>query len=159
MTFISLYCQEKCSAIIDWKYLETIDIYDHPNGTIIHQMKNDSINEDFLHLDIFDFTDTHFNVSIRMTIKKDSATGWIKKADYIGAFKRHEKFPMDLTLYTDKKVLESNKFIVKNWTPGLLTIENYEGDWIFISLTQNGKIYKGWIQENELCANAYSTCS
>ena len=122
-------------------------------------MKNDSINEDFLHLDIFDCTDTHFNVSIRMTIKKDSATGWIKKADYIGAFKKHEKFPMDLILYTDRKVLDSNKLTIKNWMPGLLTIENFEGKWIFISLKQNGQLYKGWIKENELCANAYSTCS
>lgn len=103
--------------------------------------------------------DSYFFVSITMTIKKDSITAWIKKASYIGAYKRHEEFPMDLILYKNKNVSDEDKIIIINWTPILLTIEKYSNEWAYISLTQNDILYKGWIQSDELCANSYTYCN
>ena len=153
----TVYCQDKCPAVIEWHYIKPINIYDKPDGKIIHQMKNDTTNEDLLHLDILKQNNTHFYVSINLV--KDSATGWIKKADYIGAYKRHEEFPMDLTLYKDKKISDANKITIKNWTPTMLTIEMYADKWVFVSLKQKGMAYSGWIQANELCANSYTYCN
>src|SRR5687767_6992565 len=90
--------QVRCHAIIDWKYLETIDVYTKPNDQIIFQVKNDSLNEDFLLLDILDQTETYFLVSISLNSEKSKKVGWIKKAHYIGTYVKHEEFPMDLTL-------------------------------------------------------------
>ena len=72
-SFFSANCQQNYTAIIDIKYLVTIDIYDKPFGKIIHQMRNDSVNEDYLHLTILNQTDKYFYVSINMTEKKDSS--------------------------------------------------------------------------------------
>lgn len=159
LSFSTIYCQDKCSAIIDWKYLKTINIYDKPDGKVTQLMKNDSINEDFLHLDILNQTETYFFVSISRSIKSDSATGWIKKGEYIGAYKKHEKFPMDLVLYKDKNLSEIDRIVIANWQPEILTIETCSGEWTFISLKQNGKTFKGWILTDELCANTYSYCN
>ena len=159
LSYSTTYCQDNCPAIIDWKYLDTVDLYDKPGGKVIHQMKNDSANEDFLHLSILKQTDSHFYVSITMTVKKDSSTAWIKKAHYIGAYKRHEQFPMELTLYKNKKATDTDKIIITNWIPNLLTIEKFADKWVFVSLKQNGQTYIGWIQADELCANSYTYCN
>lgn len=153
------YSQQTCPAIIDWKYLKTVSIYNEPDGKVFKQMKNDSTNEDYLHLIILKQTDTHFYISIHKTITKDSTTGWIKKADYVGAYKRREEFPMDLILYANNKVSEADKIIITNWTPTLLTIAKYADKWVYVTLKQNGKIFMGWIQADELCANSYTYCN
>jgi hypothetical protein len=160
LTFSNVYCQDKCPAIINWKYLGTVDIYNKPGGEIIATMKNDSINEDFLHLDILDQTETYFRVSIGSTIKPQNINkGWIRKANYIGALIKHEKDPMDLELFQFKKNSSSDKIVISNWTPGLLTIEKFADKWAFVSTRQNGQTYKGWIEIDKLCANAYTTCN
>ena len=159
VSFSTVYSQTNCLAIIDLKYPGPVDIYDNPEGEIIYRMKNDSINEDFLQLSILDQTDNYFYVSISTTIKKDQVTGWIRKAAYIGAYKRHEKFPMDLILYKDKKVSDAEKMVISNWTPMLLTIDSCDGGWVLVLLKQNGEIFRGWIEENELCANFYTYCN
>jgi hypothetical protein len=158
-SFLNVYSQDKYPAIIDWKYLGIVNIYDNPDGKIIYELKNDSINEDYLHLDILAQNDAYFYVSISLTINKNVKIGWIKKADYIGAYIKHEKFPMDLIIYKDKKISDNNKIVIKGWTPTLVTIEKYAEKWMFISIKHDGKTIKGWIEINELCANSYSTCS
>jgi hypothetical protein len=142
--------------MIYWKYLGPVHIYDKPDGRIIAQIENDSMNEDFLHLEIVDQTDSYFLADIASLTKKQK--GWIRKAEYIGAFIRHEEYPMDLELTTDKQV-PTDKIVISNWTPGLLTIEKYADKWAFVSTKQNGQTYKGWIEIAKLCANAYTTCN
>lgn len=157
--FSTTYCQDKCRAIIDWKFLDVVDIYDKPDGKLIHQMKNDSANEDYLHLIILKQTESYFFVSIVTEIKKEERKGWIKKASYIGAYKKHEKFPMDLTLYKDEKESDKDKIVITNWRPTLLTIEKCGDKWSLVSLKQNGHTFKGWIQADELCVNSYTYCN
>jgi hypothetical protein len=159
LSLTNVYGQDACPAIIDWKYSKPVDLYNQPSGKVVKQMQNDSTQEDFMELVLLKQTETYFYVSIRMSIKKDSATGWIKKADYIGAYKKNETFPMDLILYKNKQVSETEKIIITNWNPTLLTIEKFTDQWVFVSLKQNGKIYKGWIQADQLCANSYSYCN
>lgn len=150
--------QEKCLAIINWKYLGSVELYDKPDGKITGTVKNDSTNEDYLHLEILDQTDKYFYVNIS-SFKISNLQGWIKKADYIGAYKKHEEFPMDLVIYKTKTVSEENKIVIKNWTPELLTIKQCTGAWTLISLKQSGTKYEGWIETFELCANAYTYCN
>lgn len=161
LIFFSLtgLCDAQHKAIIDNYYLADVAIYDKINGQIITQMKNDSIEEDFLQLTILKQTKTHFYVQIGHTIKVDSTYGWIQKAKYIGAYLKNENFPMDLILYKKKIESEKNIIFIKNWKPELLTIEKYDGDWIYVSNVQNGIKYEGWIKAERLCANPYSTCS
>lgn len=160
LTAVTVYCQDKCPAIIDWHYIGSVDIYNKPDGKIIHQMKNDTANEDLIHLDILRQTDSYFYVFMQMNTIRDTATGWIKKADYIGAYLKQESFPaMDLTIYKDKIISNTDKIVITKWKPVLLTIEKYADKWVFVSLKQNGKTYKGWIEAHKLCANSYTYCN
>jgi len=56
-----------------------INVYEKPDGKVIRQMKNNSINEDFLHLEIISENRTHFHVKIYYAIENDSVIGWTKK--------------------------------------------------------------------------------
>lgn len=163
LVFTNLYSQVKCAAVIDWKYTGSVDIYDKLNGKLIDQLKNDSANEDFLYLTINDEADNYFNVSISFNSEiangNNPKAGWIKKANYIGAYIRSEKFPMSLTLYKNKKISDSNKIVISNWTPSFLTIEKCENEWTLVSLHHHSKLYKGWIETNHLCANSYTYCN
>ena len=159
LIFSAVHSQKKCAAVVNWRYGAPVLLYDKPNGSVIDQIKNDSTTEDFLHLDISDQQGQFFFVSISLTVQKITKEGWIKKADYIGAYVRKDAYPMDLVLYKEKNVSEENKIIVKGWTPVLLTIEKYAEDWAFVSTMQNGKIFNGWILMKDLCANSYSTCN
>jgi hypothetical protein len=158
-SILTTYGQQNCTAIIDVQYFKSIDIYDKPFGKTIHQMSNDSANEDFINIKILSEKSSFFYVFINKNEKKDSSTGWIKKADYVGAFKRNETNPMELILYKKKNASDRDKISIKSWTPSFLTIEKCVGNWTFVSLRRSGEIIKGWIQSNELCANAYTYCN
>lgn len=159
LVYTTGYCQNKCSAIVDVKYSGIVAIYDTVNGKIIDTARNDLATEDFLHMEILDETDTYFRVSISLNSKKENKPGWIKKADYIGAYIRHEKFPMHVILYRDKVVTELNKITINDWQPELLTIKKCSGPWTFVSLNKSGEQYEGWIETVNLCANAYTYCN
>ncbi len=150
--------QDKCSAIVDWRYLEPIGIYATPGGEVIAQLRNDSVAEDFIEMEILDESRDHLHVSITMSIARDVKTGWIKKAEYIGAYLRHEQTPrMNLSLFETPSA--KKPIVVKDWMPALLTIEECKGKWVRVSTTQNGQRIVGWIAKSELCANAYTTCN
>jgi hypothetical protein len=160
IVYSKAFSQNNCSAVIDWKHVEMIDIFNQPYGKIIRQMKNDTITENFLNVEIINQKSNHFYVSIYLAMNESEKTlGWIKKGEYIGAYKRHEEFPMDLTLHKTKQNNEKNSIVIKNWIPKLLTIEKCTGNWILVSLRQNEHKYKGWIKAMELCANAYTYCN
>ena len=153
------YGQSSYSAIIDWKFVDTVFIYDKPGGQVIDKMKNDSINEDFLHLILLDQTEDYFYVNIELIIQSHKSKGWIKKTDYIGAYKKHEQFIMDLVIYRLKKEDEENMIKIKDWNPGFITVEGFSEDWNFVSISHNDEKIRGWIQSSELCANAYTYCN
>lgn len=153
----AVHGQDMCPAVIDWKYNGAVDIYDAPGGSIIAQMKNDSINEDYLHLQIVGQTETYFMVSI--SSMHEAREGWIRKADYIGTYVRNENQPMNLELFRSRKASESEKIMVSNWSPALLTIEKCADKWAFVSTKHKGKSYKGWVEIDKLCANSYTTCN
>ncbi|MFN8417473.1 MAG: hypothetical protein U0U66_14160 [Cytophagaceae bacterium] len=153
------FSQIQYSAMIDITYLGEIEIYDNPGGSVVKKMRNDSINEDFLYLNILQQTPTHFYVFISYSVQKDSITGWIKKENYIGAYIKNDKYPMDLILYNRCINSEKTKVVYSDWTPAFLTIDKYHNGWLYVTNTQNGKKIKGWIQTEGLCANPYSTCS
>ena len=140
-------------------YNGVVKVFRKPNGLVITQMQNDSANEDFLSINILEETRKFFHVSISFAIKGNAQIGWIKKANYIGAYYRQEKFPMDLVLYKTPDAIEKNEVVIINWTPTLLSFCECRGNWILVSLTSNGKTYRGWIEEKNLCANAYTTCN
>jgi hypothetical protein len=157
--FINSFGQNECTAIIDWQYIGDIEIFEKPNGKIITTVKNDSINEDFLHLTINNQTEEYFYVTISLAINYNEIIGWIKKAEYIGAYKKHEVINMKLILYSENKISNENKIEIENWNPTLLTFEKYSENMVLVSLNQNGKKITGWIEKNELCANSYTTCN
>ena len=158
--FVSFGQQDKCTAIVDWQYNGVVNIYDKPNGGIIDQIKNDSAGEDFLIVFILDKKDNYFFVTLELQIHGIKKKGWIEKADYIGTYIRHEKYPvMDLVLYKFTNISDTDKIVIRSWQPELLTIERCDGIWTCVSVKQNGQTYTGWIKSVELCSNPYTTCN
>ena len=153
-----VWAQEKCEAFIDWQYLQPINVYSTPNGEVIGQVRNDSVAEDFILLEILESKKGHMRVKATMAVSGKTQTGWIKKADQIGAYYREERTPtMDLPLF--KSPSSKTPFVVKAWTPGLLSIAQCKGEWVLVSVNQNGSWISGWIRSGDLCANPYTTCN
>jgi len=158
LTSVGSLAQDKCEAIIDWRYLHPIEVYSTPGGKVVGQFQNDSIAEDFIQLQILDVKKNFLQVELAMTITNKKQTGWIEKGEYIGAYLRQERPPtMDLTLFQSPS--PAKPFIIKKWTPGLLTITACNGGWVSVSAVNKGKTITGWISAVELCANPYSTCN
>jgi hypothetical protein len=164
LTFIALvsaaqlWAQVKCEAFIDWQYLQSIDVYATPDGEIVGQVRNDSVDEDFIGLEILDSRKNYLHVKATLLVSGKTQVGWIKQADYICAYYREERVPtMDLTLFETPST--KKPFVVKDWAPVLLTIEQCTGKWVHVSLRQNGHRVAGWIDANDLCANPYTTCN
>lgn len=158
LTSATLLAQDKCKAIVDWRYLRPIEVYSTLGGKVVGQFQNDSIAEDFIQLQILTVKKNYLQVEIAMTIADKKQTGWIKKGEYIGAYLRQERPPtMDLTLFQNPS--PAKPFIIKDWTPGLLTITACNGEWVSVSTVHNSKTITGWITAAELCANPYTTCN
>lgn len=152
------WAQEKCEAFIDWQYVQPVDVYSAPGGKIIGQIRNDTVAEDLIGLEILDSRKSFVRVKATMLVSGKTQTGWIKKADYIGAYYREERTPtMDLTLFTDPST--KNPIVIQSWTPGVLAIEKCKGEWVLVSTACDGKKIVGWIRSIDLCANPYTTCN
>lgn len=152
------YGQKGCEAIIDWQYVDTVNVYDKPKGVTIAKMNNDTAKEDFLFLTISDETKTYFKVSIRYAEANEVHDGWVKKASYIGAYSRQYE-RNDLTLH-EKPNTSSPEVTVKDWDhEPLLTFLTCQGEWILVKVKYRGRTYHGWIASYDLCPNPYTTCN
>ena len=103
--------------------------------------------------------DNFFHVEISLEMENTSYTGWIERSEYIGAFMKHEKEYMDLTLYSKPSDKFSETIDIKNWKAGFVTIEECGTEWTKVSVEVDGKQITGWIESKKLCANNYSSCS
>jgi hypothetical protein len=146
-------------AVINWKYLNEIVVFDEPKGQSIKTVKNDSLNEDYLSVIINEESEFFFRVKIYLEINGDTTSGWIEKKDYVGAIMKKEKFPMNVTLYSKPKECGNNLIDLKDWNPSFVTIDKCDGDWVLITIPYKGERKSGWIKYDRLCANNYSTCS
>ncbi len=159
LSFFTYSQKGELDAVIYWRYINRVEIFDEPNGIVIKTIQNDTINENLIELTISKIHKGFFKVKIGLAMNKETISGWIKSADYIGANHRHEDYPMNLVLYSRPKKSERNIILLKDWKPDFITILNFENDWVYVSVDYNGKRKTGWIQRNQLCANSYSTCS
>ena len=144
-------------AIVSWHHNGTIKILDAPSGSEITTIKNDSLNENFISLEILEEKKGYFHVQIWLAIDQVKHQGWIKKQENIGAFLRNQNEFVDIKLYLES---HSDEFqLIEKWKTKFITIEEYDQDWIKISISHKGKRLTGWIKSNLICANNYSTCS
>jgi hypothetical protein len=159
LSFFTYSQNEELEAVIFWRYINKVEIFDKPNGVIIKTIQNDTINENLIDLTISKIEKGFFKVKIGLAMNDETFNGWIKSADYIGAHHRNEDYPMNLVLYSRPKKTEKNIILLTDWNPDFITILNYEKDWVYVSVNYKGERKKGWIQRNQICANSYSTCS
>jgi hypothetical protein len=158
-SFLSFSQNEGLDAVINWKFIDKVKIYDNPKGNFIEAIQNDTISENFILLKIIEVKKDFFRVQIGLKMSDEQLNGWIKSADYVGAYHKNERFPMDLLLYSNPNLEEENKILLKNWNPGFITILDFKKEWVLIVVNYEGVRKKGWIHRDSLCANSYSTCS
>lgn len=158
-SFLTFSQNEKLDAVIYWRYVNSVNIFDKPNGTVINTIQNDTVNENLIRLTISKIENGFLKVKIGLEMDNVSFNGWIKSATYIGAYLRHEAHPMDLILYSCPKEAKDNIILLTDWEPDFITILDFEKDWVNVCVNYKGKRIMGWIQRNNLCANSYSTCS
>lgn len=149
---------EFCNAVIYWQYEGVITIYDEPNGTELTSIQHDMENENWAWLTIKELNGNYFLVEIGLAMDTTSVTGWIEKAEYVGAFMRHEEEYMDLSFYSNPNHKFSTPIEIKNWKAGFVTIEECDGEWTKVSVDFEGERMTGWIQSKKLCANNYTSC-
>lgn len=150
---------ELCDAVIYWKYEGMIKIYDEPNGTELKSLQNNINNENFVWLKIKELRDNFFYVEITSEMDRITYNGWIKRSKYIGAFMKHEKEYMDLSLYSKPNDELSELIEIKNWKAGFVTIEECKTEWTKISVYFDERQITGWIDSDKICANNYSSCN
>lgn len=150
---------QQYDAIINENYHGNIDIYDGPFGKVIQSVKNDTSNGNTLHLVFLDESDSCFYVRIETASLKDKPSGWIRKADYIGAYKSGAKDDMEVVVYETRMRIKHNKITVSHWKPEFLTIHSKNRDSMLVSIQRKNKRIQAWISEKELCYERKNVCA
>lgn len=150
---------ELCDAVIYWQYEGVLTVYDEPNGAELTFIQHDIESENWAWLSIKELNGNYFFVEIGLAMDTTSVTGWIERAEYVGAFMKHEEEYMDLSLYSYPSVLFSALIELENWKAGFVTIEECNAEWTKVSVDFEGERITGWIQFEKLCANNYTSCN
>ncbi len=155
-----IYGQNKCNcdAMINWKFNKQVYVFDKPNGIVIDSIANDSINEDYLVINITETNENYFKVVLQLSIADKKKIGWIKKGNHIGTYARNYQDGTKLLLYSSPNKTSKVENIVNQWIQDLYVIEDCDGDWVKVRLTYKNKTYTGWLEKEMQCANPYTTC-
>lgn len=160
MTFVN---GQKNAAIIQWNYTEPIFVYDSTLKLVIDTIQNDSINENFIGLNLIESNKESFKVHYKLEMEKIYKVGYLIKTKFIGAFVRHESFPtMTINLFEEANS-SSTKNVYDNWKPHFVTVKDFKNDWYKIEIYWGGSVldsnFIGWIRKIDLCPNNYTTCN
>lgn len=143
-----------CDGLINIDYKNTILIYDKPLGKVLHSVKQDFANEDFLVFRIDKDSAGYFHLKVSYSLKQESFTGWIKKANYLGTYSR--SYIDTLKLFNKPDSTSTIKNVVPEWKNDFLLIVACSDKWVYI---KNRKVTEGWMRESDQCANPYTTCN
>ncbi|WP_305019880.1 hypothetical protein [Hymenobacter cheonanensis] len=147
-----------CEAVVEYKHRYAVPIFDKPSGKIMHQVKHNLKEEDFLAMNIDREQSGFFHGRIFYAIAGKSYCGWVRKSAWLGTYARaygKEK----LALYRAPALSAPASAHVPGPVPGLLPIRHCAGGWIYVQLIYRGRTYEGWLPPAMQCANSYTTCN
>jgi hypothetical protein len=145
-------------AIINWRFIDDVEIYSMPNGNLVSSMHNDHENQNYLSLKILTETGDYFYVEMTHSVYGKSRTGWIKKSEHIGAFSRNDAEIQNLSLFSNPHATNSKIRNLTGWQSGFITIEKCQNNWRYVSLIYKEEKVSGWIEADKLCATNTSSC-
>lgn len=149
---------ENANVFLDIDYYGEIAVYNHPQGTVIYKIKNDSIQEEYVLFDLIDKNDSMFFVEAYSSLSNNMTTkGWIKKSSHLGIFSSVYQGSMVLYKEPDKKSLAIKND--KQYCPDMYEVVDFKDNWLKIIVKDNGRSIEGWMPPEEQCCNVYSTCN
>ena len=150
--------QETHYAFIKY-FNECINIYQAPTGReVTGSIFQDSINEtNYYEVRLLEKSSLRFKVRMQAYDTVEPIVGWIDKEcvavhpdildDNQGCYVVFYNFPNK----APRKVYLKGKFDV------VLTVVDYEGQWLKVVFTVNGELHEGWVKD--FCPNIYNSCS
>lgn len=153
-----------CEGFIDWRYNKNIEVFSDSEGKqILNKIKNDNKNENYLFFKIIETNNKFIKVEIGLGLsdKINYIIGWIKKEKYVVTVGRiYSETSNPINLYSEPNI---NSKITCTLTYSItpepyLTILDCSNGWLYVKYIKKNKIYEGWINPYDHCANPYTTC-
>lgn len=133
----------------NWEY-----IYDVPNGAIVDSLMNDTINENYVFLNIYEFKDSFAMIKASYLYDNREHIGWIKQ-DALGIYLCTDTDSI-VYLYSQPNYCSKIYDILMNPIWGdLYKVTNAEKGWLYI----DDRDKKGWVPSVNQCSNPYTSCN
>jgi hypothetical protein len=157
---------KECEGFIDWRYNKNIKVFSDSEGKyLLDKIKNDNKNENYLFFKIIETNKNFLKVEIGLGFSlSDNISyiiGWIKKEKYLVTVGRlYSETSNPINLYSEPNTNSKIKStLTYSITPEpYLTILDCSNGWLYVKYIKKNKIYEGWINPSDECANPYTTC-
>lgn len=150
--------EEKCNCLVILiPKQEKIPLFDCPKGKVIDYLFNDTINENYVILQLRRIQKGYaFITGGSAIIDTVSKTGWVKKRQ-LGIYPSVYSEPVKL--YAEPNKLSKIRSIIKDPQYFPFTVIGCNEGWLLVEYRLYDKIFKGWLPPDNQCANPYTTCN
>lgn len=132
-----------------WEYL-----YDIPNRNVVDSVMNDTINDDFVFLDIYEFKDSFALVNVSHLESNKEHFGWIRK-EALGIYLCQDADSIvNLCSKPFLGAVICDSVVTPIWGE-MYRVAGATDGWLYID--DRGK--KGWVPRANQCCNPYSCCN
>ena len=133
-----------------WEY-----IYDIPNGIVVDSLMNDTINDDYVFLNIYEFKGSFVLVNASHLESNKEHFGWIRQ-EALGIYLSQDTDSI-VNLYLEPcfESVVCDSIVNPIWGE-MYKVADAKDGWLYI-INDRGK--KGWVPSANQCCNPYSCCN
>lgn len=132
-----------------WEYL-----YNIPNRNVVDSVMNDTINDDYVFLDIYEFKDSFALVNVSHLESNKEHFGWIRQ-DALGIYLCQDADSVvNLCSKPFFGSVVCDSVVSPIWGE-MYRVTGARDGWLYID--DRGK--KGWVPRDNQCCNPYSCCN
>ena len=132
-----------------WEYL-----YDIPNRNVVDSVMNDTINDDYVFLDIYEFKDSFALVNASHLEGNKEHFGWIRR-NALGIYLCQDTDSI-VYLYSESNLESAVCDSVVNPIWGeMYRVTDAKNGWLYI----DDRRKNGWLSSANQCCNPYSSCN
>ena len=148
-----------CSVLIAPEFKGEINLLTAPGGKLKKTLKHNFKKEDFVILDVKEWSGDFIYVSANYSFNGTIGKGWVKMNNAIGIYTRNYDPKDSLVLYSTPNTSSKKNFIIKKYTSKLWKVTGCQGVWLRVQMKDGNIQYQGWVQPDMQCASPYTTCN